>query len=89
MKHTLEDFESLIEFIGGYMDHLESNHKHKCESCGFVWNHKAKDIKDGYGTLAHTCVQCGKEQWYKHNGDDPSRCINTGEKQQFVTVGRK
>ena len=40
---------------------LNGRHRHRCAYCGFEWEHGNcfNDIK------AHTCKECGKEQWDK------------------------
>jgi predicted nucleic acid-binding Zn-ribbon protein len=38
-------------------------HKHKCDRCAHVWEHGEHCAGD---TKAHTCTQCGSEQWSRH-----------------------
>ena len=42
-------------------------HKHKC-ICGHVWEHSDNC---GGDTNAHTCPNCGAEQWMRYYGDEP------------------
>lgn len=41
-------------------------HKHKC-NCGHVWEHSDNC---GGDTKAHTCPNCGMEQWMRYYGPD-------------------
>jgi predicted nucleic acid-binding Zn-ribbon protein len=53
-------------------------HKHQCESCHTTWKH-ADDLPDQCPTkefaLAHTCPECGKEQFLKHWTDAEHRQV--------------
>jgi hypothetical protein len=42
-------------------EHNTGTHKHKCDFCGFVWEHEDSCINN---TKAHTCVICLNVQWY-------------------------
>lgn len=35
-------------------------HKHKCPKCGNIWEHSDNCVNN---TEAHTCSECGTEQW--------------------------
>lgn len=56
------------------------SHRHKCDSCGFVWEHA--DSNAGK-TAPHTCV-CGKEVWYRHYGDEKPDYIGCGRPVRMV-----
>jgi hypothetical protein len=45
-------------------------HRHKCESCGFAWEHENSLASH---RLMHTC-RCGREQWEKYHGPDVTDC---------------
>lgn len=42
------------------MDNPDGLHTHVCTKCRFKWQHKNSCIND---TEAHTCRECGCEQW--------------------------
>lgn len=50
-------------------DVIDEAHKHQCDSCGTTWAHT--DHLNAMGAtreeyeLAHTCPNCGEEQYYK------------------------
>lgn len=50
-------------------------HKHKCSSCGTIWQHSDSCGDDD---LAHSCPRCGIQQWDKYYGARsvtyPQRC---------------
>lgn len=53
----------------------ENSHRHKCNNCSFVWRHHNRM----FGTTeAHTCGRCGREQWWKYEGDDKEDFIGCG-----------
>lgn len=43
-------------------------HRHRCDSCGRVWEHG----EDCYGDWnAHKCPRCGESQIVLYRGDEP------------------
>mgnify|MGYP002336209335 CR=1 FL=1 len=42
-------------------------HKHKCDTCGFVWSHSNDQSES---TSAHTCPKCSDIQRRIYFGDD-------------------
>lgn len=54
-------------------------HRHKCSSCGYVWEHC--DSESG-NDAAHGCPSCGVKQWTKYSGDEKP-------KESFPYVKRK
>jgi predicted RNA-binding Zn-ribbon protein involved in translation (DUF1610 family) len=44
-------------------------HKHKCPSCGYIWQHEDSCINN---TPEHTCRKCQTEVWYWYEGDMPA-----------------
>ena len=53
-------------------------HKHKCKSCGYVWQHENSCVNH---IPAHTCI-CGKRQWSVYEGSD------NGERKLWATIPR-
>lgn len=48
-------------------------HQHKCQNCGNVWEHP--DTMAG-NKEAHTCSQCGQEEWVKHYPGERQECAD-------------
>jgi hypothetical protein len=46
---------------------MRNQHKHKCNGCGFVWEHSG--FACAGDASAHTCV-CGREVWKRYYGDE-------------------
>lgn len=44
-------------------------HQHKCDGCGFIWEHETDCINN---TKGHTCRECGQQQWQWYTGKDAS-----------------
>lgn len=42
-------------------------HKHKCDNCGFVWEHSDAWKEN---VPAHTCTKCSHIQSSKYHGDE-------------------
>lgn len=49
----------------GMAEEPEGTHKHKCQTCGNVWEHENACVNN---KPAHTCRECGSEQWWKYDG---------------------
>lgn len=45
-------------------------HKHRCGSCGHVWQH---DQQAGANLAAHICSRCGNLEILKYFGSEPPR----------------
>lgn len=56
-------------FKEGTMDNF---HKHKCPTCGYVWEHDPDGLTFFTNKRAHKCVKCGDYSWSWYHGDDPS-----------------
>jgi len=62
MNTKNRDIESLLRQMFGLLKEDEPpTHKHRCETCGFIWEHETNCINN---TKAHTCIKCGAEQWH-------------------------
>lgn len=42
-------------------------HRHKCDKCGYVWEHANTCVNN---TALHTCPGCGTEEWYWYKGPE-------------------
>ena len=47
-------------------------HKHKC-ACGHIWSHSNECAGS---KEAHTCPTCGKEEYWKYFGEEPSQGLH-------------
>jgi predicted RNA-binding Zn-ribbon protein involved in translation (DUF1610 family) len=56
-----------MEKIISAYENLPGFHRHKC-NCGHIWSHSDNCRKN---TVAHTCPNCGKEEWVRYNGPEP------------------
>lgn len=79
-----------MELVGAFTAFLEflktgnEEHKHKCPSCNFVWDHNPNDMQDDeLYARGHRCVKCGTEQREKYFGPDSSKCLNNGARIQY------
>src|SRR5215471_3135134 len=58
---------NLQKLLGLPQDEEPPTHKHKCGKCGFIWEHETDDCMNN--TPAHTCRECGTEQWFWYEGE--------------------
>lgn len=74
-------------FLGMILDYLDTSgrlpegekHKHKCERCGFIWEHdnEVAGEPDEIRHCAHTCPGCGEiEQTLIYQGSSAPECVN-------------
>jgi predicted RNA-binding Zn-ribbon protein involved in translation (DUF1610 family) len=67
---------------------LEGKHKHRCPSCGTVWEHEDKcaQTDEQAFQIAHTCPHCGKPRVQaKYFGDNPTNAMQTCEQGTMQT----
>ena len=59
---------------------FDESHNHKCPECACVWHHDPKSIPDvdGAHTQAHSCPECGTQQYLKLTREPgvPKYCSN-------------
>jgi rubredoxin len=56
-----------------YGENPEELHAHRCEGCGWIWEHKGWNRAD---EKAHTCPNCGRLQFRRIGEPDPNQFIN-------------
>lgn len=65
---------------------MRSSHKHKCKTCGYVWQHDDSCVND---KKAHTCIKCGDMRWLHYKGDEfPGIYWNTLVRPSMFKRGR-
>jgi hypothetical protein len=63
-RNPLQDLLNMLMGVPNPND--PPTHRHKCEQCGFVWEHETTGCINN--TKAHTC-RCGAEQWEWYKGE--------------------
>lgn len=53
---------------------MADTHKHKCPSCGCVWQHTRTSFFCAPGM--HDCPKCGTHEGMIYRGDEPAEFIN-------------
>src|SRR5262245_48807153 len=67
MQTVDEAFEAFANRILGRPDPNDPpTHFHKCGECGFIWEHETDCVNN---TTAHTCRECGTEEWFWFHGE--------------------